>query len=156
MKVDPQHGLIEIKHGSKAYVNEPFVLAAQAAQVYHILFPSKKRRRKDWRTVYKIKSRAVHYILKEKEELQLSECFQEDETVGVHQSFDDVELDALGILLCEDGQHEEVDPIEIVLKDNLLQEEKEEEEVEEEEEEEEELEEDSKRYQISEEPDEQC
>ena len=26
MKVDPRHGLIEIKYGSKAYVNEPFVL----------------------------------------------------------------------------------------------------------------------------------
>ena len=28
MKVDPWHGLIEIKHESKAYVNEPFVLTA--------------------------------------------------------------------------------------------------------------------------------
>ena len=28
MKVDPQYGLIEIKHGSKAYVNELFVLTA--------------------------------------------------------------------------------------------------------------------------------
>ena len=29
-----------------------------------------------------------------------------------------MELDALRILLREDGQHEEVDPIEIILKDN--------------------------------------
>ena len=27
MKIDPRHWLIEIKHGSKAYVNEPFVVA---------------------------------------------------------------------------------------------------------------------------------
>ena len=51
MKVDPQYELIKIKHGSKAYVNEPFVLAAkpyvnepivlaiQAAQVYYTYFP---------------------------------------------------------------------------------------------------------------------
>ena len=53
-------------------------------------------------------------MFEEEEELQLPECFQEDEIVGVHQSFDDVELDAPGILLREDGQHEEVDPTEIV------------------------------------------
>ena len=28
MKVDPWHGLIEITHGFRAYVNEPFVLTA--------------------------------------------------------------------------------------------------------------------------------
>ena len=38
-----------------------------------------------------------------------------------------MKLDALEILLCEDGQHDEVDPIEIVLKDNLFQEGEEEE-----------------------------
>ena len=27
MKIDPWHRLIEIKHGSKAYINDPFVLA---------------------------------------------------------------------------------------------------------------------------------
>ena len=31
MKVDLQYGLIKIKYGSKIYVNEPFVLAQQAA-----------------------------------------------------------------------------------------------------------------------------
>ena len=56
MKVDPWHGLIEIKYGSKAYVNEPFVLAAQAAQVYYTPFSLKKRRRKDWWAICKIKS----------------------------------------------------------------------------------------------------
>ena len=38
MKVDPQNGLIKIKYGSKAYINEPFVLVAQAAQVYYTPF----------------------------------------------------------------------------------------------------------------------
>ena len=47
MKVDPQHGLIEIKHGSKAYINDPLVLAQQAAQVYYTPFLSRERGRKD-------------------------------------------------------------------------------------------------------------
>ena len=63
-----------------------------------------------------------------------------------------MELDAPETLLCKDGQHEEVDPTKIILKDNLPQEEEEEqEEVEEEEkvEEEEESEEDSEGHQTS-------
>ena len=43
MKVDPWHRLIEIKHRSKAYVNEPFMLAQQATQVYYTLFSTKER-----------------------------------------------------------------------------------------------------------------
>ena len=46
MKVDSQYELIEIKHGLKAYINDPFVLAQQTIQVYYILFPSKDKRRK--------------------------------------------------------------------------------------------------------------
>ena len=77
-----------------------------------------------------------------------------NETLGVHQSLIDAELDAPKILL-HDGQYE-VDHIEFVLKGNPIQEGKEEEEVEEikEEEEEEELEEEFDRYQISEKADE--
>ena len=47
MKIDPQHGLIKIKHRSKVYVNDLFVLAQQAVQVYYTLFPSRKRGRKE-------------------------------------------------------------------------------------------------------------
>ena len=54
-------------------------------------------------------------------------------------------------ILVHDGQHKEVDPTEIVLKDNLPQEGKEEEEEQEEVEEEKELEEDFEGYQTSEE-----
>ena len=84
IKVDQWHRLIEIKHGSKVYVNGPFVLATQVAQVYYTLFLSRERGRKDWCTIYKIKSRAIYYALEEEEESQLSECFQKDKTVGVH------------------------------------------------------------------------
>ena len=48
MKVDPWHELIEIKHESKAYVNNSFVLAQQTVQVYYTPFLSRERGRKDW------------------------------------------------------------------------------------------------------------
>ena len=76
MKIDPRHWLIEIKHGSKSYINNPFVLAQQAVQVYYTPFPSRERGRKDWWTAYKVKSRAVHYELEEeKKELYLPKYF---------------------------------------------------------------------------------
>ena len=84
MKVDLQHGLIEIKHGLKAYVNELFMMAQQAVQVYYTHFPSRERGRKEWQAVCKIKSQAIHYMLKEKEEPYLLEYFQEDETSAVY------------------------------------------------------------------------
>ena len=68
--------------------------------MYYTPFPSKERGKKDWWAVYKVKSRAIHYHLKEEEEKSyLSECFQEDETLRVHQYLIDAELDASKILL---------------------------------------------------------
>ena len=153
MKIDPQHGLIEIIHISKAYVNNPFVLAQQAVQVYYTPFPSRKRGRKDSQAVCKVKSRAIHYELeKEKKESHLSEYFQKDEILVVHQHLIDVELDVPKIFL-HDGQHEEVDHIEFIFKKHPIQEGEEEEEVEEEKEEE--SEEEFEGYQTSEKKDEQ-
>ena len=47
MKIDPRHGITKIKYGSKAYFDEPFVLAQQASQVYYTPLPSRDRGRKD-------------------------------------------------------------------------------------------------------------
>ena len=47
MKIDLRHGITEIKYRSKAYFDEPFVLAQQASQVYYTPLPSRDRRRKD-------------------------------------------------------------------------------------------------------------
>ena len=65
-----------------------------------------------------------------------------------------MKLDAPEIFLREDGQYEEVDPTEIVLKNNLLQEEEEEEEEEKDVKKEEESKENFEGYQTSEETDE--
>ena len=83
-----------------------------------LLFHHEKEEGKISGVVCKIKSRAIHYVLEKEEEPQLSKYFQEDETVGVYQSFDDMKLDAPEILLFADGKYEEVDPTEIILKDN--------------------------------------
>ena len=65
-----------------------------------------------------------------KEEFHLSVCYQEDETLGVHRSYIEVELDAPGILL-HDGQHEEIDQIEFISRDKQMQQGEEEEDDEE-------------------------
>ena len=76
MKNDPRHEIIEIKYRSKAYLDEPFVLAQQASQVYYTPLPSRDRERKDWWAICKIKSRVVHYELdEEEEEFHLLECY---------------------------------------------------------------------------------
>ena len=43
MKVDQRYRFIEIKYGPKAYVNDSFMLAQQAIQVYYTPFPLKER-----------------------------------------------------------------------------------------------------------------
>ena len=134
------------------------MLAQQASQVYYTPLPSRDRGRKDWWTVCKIKSRVVHYELNdEEEEFHLPVCYQEDETLGVHRSYIEVELDALVILL-HDGQLEEIDHIEFISRGKQMQqrdEEKDNEEMEGEEDnkmkEEDELDDESKGHQSSEE-----
>jgi Domain of unknown function (DUF4216) len=57
VRIDKEHGLIEIKHTSSLRTYEPFVFAFQAIQVYYLPYPSKKRERKDWWVAIKIKSK---------------------------------------------------------------------------------------------------
>ena len=134
------------------------MLAQQASQVYYTPLPSRDRGRKDWWAVCKIKSRVVHYDLnEEEEEFHLPVCYQEDETLGVHQSYIEAELDAPRIFL-HDGQHEKIDHIEFVSRGKQMQQEEEEEDHEEMEgeeekemEEEDESDDESEKYQSSEE-----
>ena len=121
IKIDLWHGITEIKYGSKAYFDEPFVLAQQASQVYYTPLPSRDRGRKDWWAVCKIKSRVVHYELnEEEEEFHLPVCYQENETLEIHRSYIEAEFDAPGILL-HDYQHEEIDHIEFISRGKQMQ-----------------------------------
>lgn len=56
VRVDPSHGLVEIKHNSILASNEPFVLAKQVTQVYYTLYLSNKRDRRDWWAMFKTKA----------------------------------------------------------------------------------------------------
>ena len=119
--------------------------------MYYALFPSRMRERKDWWVVCKVKSRAIHYKLEEEEEeLYLSEYFQEDEILGVHQYLIDIESDA------PTWWPIEIDHTEFVFREHPIQKNEEEEEVKEvkEEKEEEESKEEYEGYEISEEEDE--
>ena len=53
----PTYNLIEIKHTSRYHKYDPFILAKQALQVYYSSFPSLKRDKADWSTVFKTKPR---------------------------------------------------------------------------------------------------
>jgi Domain of unknown function (DUF4216) len=55
VKVDHEHGLVEVKHISTLRTNEPFVLACQATQVYYLPYASDKRERRQWSIVMKTK-----------------------------------------------------------------------------------------------------
>ena len=92
-----------------------------------------------------IKSWVVHYELnEEEEEFHLPVCYQEDETLGVHRSYIEAELDAPRIFL-HDGQHEKIDHIEFISRGKQKQQGEEEEDDEEMEgEEEKEIEEEDK------------
>jgi Domain of unknown function (DUF4216) len=48
VKVDHEHGLIEVKHTSTLRTNEPFILACQATLVYYLPYASDKRERQQW------------------------------------------------------------------------------------------------------------
>ncbi|EOY13556.1 Uncharacterized protein TCM_032154 [Theobroma cacao] len=62
IKVDRLHGLVDVNYNSILASNEPFVLAAQAHQVYYNSYPSRRRDRRDWWAVFKTKARSRFQI----------------------------------------------------------------------------------------------
>ena len=59
MIVHEAYKLVDINHRRRFNKYEPFVLAAQAAQVYYYPYPNKKRDRANWWAVSKVKPRLV-------------------------------------------------------------------------------------------------
>ena len=57
VKVDHQHGLVEVKHTSTLRTTEPYVLASQATQVYYLTYASDKRERRQWSIAMRTKRR---------------------------------------------------------------------------------------------------
>ena len=48
VRVDIQHGIVEVKHASRIKNYEPFVLAPQAIQVFYLTYASDKIERRQW------------------------------------------------------------------------------------------------------------
>ncbi|KAL2251864.1 UNVERIFIED_CONTAM: hypothetical protein Sindi_2308700, partial [Sesamum indicum] len=59
MKVHPRYHLIDVNFKKVYRKDELFVFAQQAVQVYYTEYPSMKRDKADWMTVYKTKTRRV-------------------------------------------------------------------------------------------------
>jgi Domain of unknown function (DUF4216) len=84
VRVDNEHGLVEVNHKSSLRNYEPFVLAYQAVQVYYVSYPSQKRERQDWWVAIKTKPRLTVLVLSSSSENSndlvgdLAEYFQED------------------------------------------------------------------------------
>ena len=76
--VHEAYKLVDINHRRRFNKYEPFVLVAQAAQVYYCPYPSKKRDRANWWAVSKVKPRSV-IELPETSKFATIPPFQEDD-----------------------------------------------------------------------------
>jgi len=121
---DTTYGIVDIRHKSKLNTYDPFILAAQAQQVYYTKYPSSRNKeRNDWWAVCKVKTRLFpDYELDLTETVELdvnSEFFQSDlgDDVDLHASSDE-SVEALS--LSKENEVEEVEPeqLEIQLGDS--------------------------------------
>ncbi|XP_050238240.2 uncharacterized protein LOC126687726 [Mercurialis annua] len=58
MLVHPRYNIVDVNHRRRYNKYEPFILAEQSDQVHYLPYPSKKRDKKDWWAVCKIKARS--------------------------------------------------------------------------------------------------
>ncbi|OMO87017.1 hypothetical protein CCACVL1_09317, partial [Corchorus capsularis] len=104
VRVHPHYGLVEVKHASTLSSNEPFVLAQQAQQVCYTSYPSKRRERRDWWAVCKIKARSRFHIPSNEEDKQFEKVdgfYQDDESTSFN-VLPNLELDDPNVLVSED------------------------------------------------------
>ncbi|KAI3668105.1 hypothetical protein L6452_43180 [Arctium lappa] len=63
VRVDPKHGLVDIKYKSRLRGEDYYVLASQAEQVYYTPYPSGSKDLKDWWAVVKTKARGIYEVV---------------------------------------------------------------------------------------------
>lgn len=80
VRVDKDHGLVEIKHTSSLHTYEPFVFAVQPIQVYYLPYPSQKRERRDWWVAVRTKSK--RNLLSYLNNASSADFFQEEGTIN--------------------------------------------------------------------------
>lgn len=85
VKVNHKHNMVDIKHKTKGFVNDPYVLASQVVQVYYVPYPSMTNDLKDWWAVVKTKPRGIYEVdesvteVVDDENLDGEDFFQENE-----------------------------------------------------------------------------
>ncbi|WRX10853.1 protein of unknown function DUF4216 - like 2 [Theobroma cacao] len=110
IKVDRLHGLVDVNYNSILASNEPFVLVAQAHQVYYSSYPSRIRYRRDWWAVFKTKARSRFQIPisgDRENESDLNEgVYQEN----VSNSISSTQSEEVDLTELATGDYEEVNP----------------------------------------------
>ncbi|XP_042380779.1 uncharacterized protein LOC121973389 [Zingiber officinale] len=109
-------GLVEINHKSKLNTNDPFILAAQAQQVYYITSPTIKHERNDWVTACKVKARGkfdIPFLEEQDENVSpiVEVAYQEEEISHPHLVLTDTDIDDDNIIC--DVDEEELNSMEI-------------------------------------------
>lgn len=120
VRYDTAYEIVDIKHKSKLSTYDPFILAAQAQQVYYTKYPSStNKERNDWWAVCKVKTRLFpEYELDRTETNELDinpEFFQADLVRDANLATSSV-VDAETFSLSIENEVEEIDP-----EDNELQ-----------------------------------
>ncbi|XP_042432996.1 uncharacterized protein LOC122019608 [Zingiber officinale] len=109
-------GLVEINHKSKLNTNDPFILAAQAQQVYYTRSPTIKQERNDWVTACKVKARGkfdIPFLEKQDENVSpiVEVAYQEEEISTPNNVLTDIDIDDVNIIFNVD--QEELNEMEI-------------------------------------------
>ncbi|KAJ0585549.1 putative Transposase-associated domain-containing protein [Helianthus annuus] len=110
VRVDPKTHMVDVKPTATGCVDDPFILASQAQQVYYTSYPSKSKELKGWLAVVKTTPRGVYELDQDVSEIEdddvdMEPFFQENERIECT-----VMDDLLPIsLVHEDGRLEEVE-----------------------------------------------
>jgi len=112
VRVDPKTHMVDVKPTVIGCIDDPFILASQAQQVYYASYPSKAKEVKDWLAVVKTSPRGVYELTQDVNEMEDDDnaegehFFQENERVECMAKED---LDNPISFVHENGRLEEVD-----------------------------------------------
>ncbi|PKA64983.1 hypothetical protein AXF42_Ash011585 [Apostasia shenzhenica] len=81
-KIDPRYGLVDVNFKSRLAVNEAFILAQQATQVYYTIYPSCNKDKSSWWAVCKAKLKIINddrTIIEDGNMSAINDALQEDD-----------------------------------------------------------------------------
>ncbi|KAG6496238.1 hypothetical protein ZIOFF_044096 [Zingiber officinale] len=121
-------GLVENNHKSKLNTNDPFILVAQAQQVYYTRSPTIKQERNDWVTACKVKARGkfdIPFLEKQDENVSpiVEVAYQEEEISTPNNVLTDIDIDDVNIIVNVDKEElneMEIEELRRVMNDKQL------------------------------------